>query len=149
VTLAEARARVAFPVAVPTALGSPDEVYTGDLPAGGQLTLVYFPTAALPEARETGVAVLLTQFRGESEPFIQKGLPQGARLTPTTVNGRTAYWIEGVPHVLFLRDPSGEIQQDRSRLAANTLLWEQGGITYRLESALSREAAVRIAESLR
>jgi hypothetical protein len=33
-------------------------------------------------------------------------------------------------------------------LAANTLLWEQDGVTFRLESRLSRDAAIKLAGDL-
>ena len=37
---------------------------------------------------------------------------------------------------------------DTLRLARNTLVWEAGGVTYRLESALGRVEAVWLAESI-
>jgi len=36
-----------------------------------------------------------------------------------------------------------------ARLAGNTLLWEQDGLTLRIESGLQRDAAMRIAEQVR
>jgi hypothetical protein len=33
------------------------------------------------------------------------------------------------------------------RLAGNVLLWESGGVTYRIESTLSKAEAIAIAES--
>jgi hypothetical protein len=65
------------------------------------------------------------------------------------VGGAGGYWIEGAPHVLILRDYAGDDRRHPSRLAGNTLLWERDGVTYRLESALSRDEAIRIAESMR
>jgi hypothetical protein len=41
------------------------------------------------------------------------------------------------------------MQFEESRIAGNTLLWEQGGIVYRLESSLPKADAVRIAETVR
>jgi hypothetical protein len=150
-SLAEARGRVSFPVLVPSEslVGQPYAVYTSDEPAGGRVTLAYAPRPDLPETRETGVGLLITQFRGESIPFIQKGLPRGTTATPTSVNGARAFWIAGSPHLLIIRDRSGVMHEQPSRLAANTLLWERDGITYRLESSLDLDAALRIAESMR
>jgi hypothetical protein len=37
---------------------------------------------------------------------------------------------------------------DSRRWVGDTLLWTDGGTTYRLETALGRDAAIRIAESL-
>jgi hypothetical protein len=34
------------------------------------------------------------------------------------------------------------------RMAANTLIWEHGGVTYRIESSLSKADAFRIAAGL-
>ena len=73
-TIEEARARVAFPVLLPTlpALGAADEVYLGEPPVGGQVSLVWLPRPGLPAAPETGVALLLTQFRAGLEPGFVK-----------------------------------------------------------------------------
>lgn len=150
-SLDEARRRVPFTVRVPdpSLVGSPDQVYVAGGSATRRVTLLYRPRAGLPEAGGTGVGLLLTQFQAEFAPFVNKGLPAGAALQSITVGGDRGFWIEGTPHVLILRDRSGAIGEHRSRLAGNTLLWERDGITYRLESALSRDQAIRIAESLR
>jgi hypothetical protein len=148
VSLAGARAAVNFPVSAPAVLGAPDASFTGAPPAGGQVTLLYGPREGLPATREPDVALILTVFRGETAPFIQKGLPAGARLTEVVVSGGRGYWIEGAPHAVIFRDSSGALREERSRLAGNTLLWERGGLTYRLESGLGQDDAIRIAESI-
>ncbi len=151
-SLAEARGRVPFTVLAPTHpdLGPPDEVYLGARPVGGQLALVYLPGAGLPETPETGVGLLVTQFQGRLEPgLFGKGLPQGSRVEQVTVNGRPAYWISGRPHFFIYRDRSDAIADERIRLAGNVLLWEQGGLTLRIEGAIAREQAIQIAESVR
>jgi hypothetical protein len=38
---------------------------------------------------------------------------------------------------------------DSRRIVGDTLLWARDGITYRLESALGMDAAVRLADTLR
>jgi hypothetical protein len=133
--LAEARVRVSFAVLTPTALGDPDAVYVF---SPNQVSLVW----ASP--------VLLTEFRARlDETLFQKGVPPNARLEEVRVGGGRGYWISGAPHSFFYRDAAGNVQQERSRLAGNTLLWEQNGLTLRLESGLDRDNAIRIAESLR
>lgn len=151
VSLAEASGLVSFPIMTPAAslVGPPDAVYVAGDPPGGRVTLTYAPRPDLPETRETGVGLLVTQFRGESIPFIQKGLSRGVTATPTNVSGARAFWIAGAPHLLITRDRTGAMHEQPSRLAANTLLWERDGITYRLESSLDLETAIRIAESMR
>lgn len=151
-TLADAQARVAYRVLTPglPELAAPDQVYLGTPPAGGQVSLVYQSRPGLLTSAETGVALLVTQFRGSLEPaFIGKGLPQGTRLEQLTLAGRPAFWIEGRPHFFFYRDQLGRQTDERFRLAANVLLWEQDGLTLRLEGALSREQVLRIAASVR
>ena len=60
------------------------------------------------------------------------------------MNGANGYWLSGAEHTFVYLDRTGEYQQDRARLAANTLLWERDGMTYRLESALDRADALRL-----
>jgi RNA polymerase sigma factor (sigma-70 family) len=151
-TQADAQARVAYRVLAPTLpeLATPDEVYLGTPPAGGQVALVYQARPGLSDTAETGVGLLFTQFRGSLEPaFFGKGLPLGTRLEQVTMAGRPAFWIEGRPHYFFYRDQSGRQSDERFRLAAHVLLWEQDGLTLRLEGAFSKEQALRIAASVR
>ena len=151
VSLAEAQARVTFPIRLPSlpALGTPDVVAVGTPPPGGQVSLAYGPRPGVPEARQSGVGLLVTQFRGEFQPYLEKGLLRGSRVEQVSVAGARGYWIEGEPHILVYRDPDNTVYESPSRLAGNTLLWERDGVTYRLESALDRDAAIGIAESMR
>jgi hypothetical protein len=109
---------------------------------------VYRSRPGLPTATETGVGLLFTQFRGSLEPtFFGKGLPPGARLEQVTLAGRPAFWIEGWPHFFFYRDQAGRQTDERFRLAANVLLWEQGGLTSD-RGGVPKEQALRIAVSV-
>jgi hypothetical protein len=65
------------------------------------------------------------------------------------VNGEPGFWIEGHPHVVDYVDPSGRAGRLSSRLVGNTLLWNQEGLTVRIESSLSLERSLAIATSLR
>lgn len=153
VTLAEARAQAGFPLLVPAAagaLGRPDAVYLDESVAGGAVSLVYRSRPGFPSAGPSGVGVLLTQFRGfVDEAALRKVVPGGSQVEEVSVSGRKGYWFEGSSHLLFLTDAQGRFVEHRSRLAGNTLIWEQGDITVRLESALSRDEAVDLAEELR
>ena len=92
----------------------------------------------------------MTQFPGDvDQGFIEKGLGPGTRLESVTVNGRPGYWIEGRPHAFVYRDANGNVRDESYRLAGNVLLWEDGDLLLRLESALSKEEALRIASSVR
>ena len=156
VSLDDARTAVDFPVRVPAAAGfdAPPEIYLLDQDQGAMVSFVYPPGPGLPPTDETGVGALLTQFQGAADrDLIEKGLHNdGAaetHLEAVSVDGEPAYWISGSPHAFFfVCYDAGECRQERSRLAGNVLIWEQDGVTLRLESALSREDALAIAESV-
>lgn len=157
VALGEAREAVPFPVRVPdlAGLGAPDEVYLTQSVPDGMVSLVYRAGPGLPASPYTGVGALLTQFRGETDrDLVEKGLfgkgvPAGTRLEPLKVNGGRGYWIEGGPHSFFVyRAPDGDLEDEEFRLAGNVLLWEQDGLTFRLEAAVPKEEALRIAASV-
>src|SRR5205085_11776590 len=94
--------------------------------------------------RQTGARGSLCQ-----TPAYFNGLPPGTRVEVVQVNGAPAYWLTGKPHLFWYTDATGTMTTERIRLAGNTLLWAHGGLIFRLESALPREAARRIAASLR
>lgn len=158
VTRDEAQAAVDFPVLVPSAPGfdAPEEIYLGGEFAGAMISFVYPAAPGLPASDETGVGALLTQFRGEAErALIEKGLtgddsgPQSS-LEAVTVNGEPGFWISGAPHgFFFVCFDAGECRQERYRLAGDVLVWEQEGLTLRLESSLSRDEALAVAASMR
>jgi hypothetical protein len=156
VTLDEAQAAVDFPVRVPTAAGfkAPGEIYLLDQDEGAMVSFVYPAAPGLPASDQTGVGALLTQFRGDADRgLIEKGLPddgvQETHLEAVSISGEPGFWISGAPHGFFLVCYDvGECRQERYRLAGNVLLWEQDGVTLRLESALTLEDALAIAESV-
>ena len=154
-TLAEARIRAGFPVRVPSdpRLGTPDEVYRDgtDASARQRISLVYTQRAGIPISHEPGVSVLVVEFRGTVDENLTggKGVGPDTKIESLAVNGGHGLWLEGAPHLFFYRDPSGIIQTETLRLAGNTLIWEQDGVTFRLEAQVSREDALRIAASFR
>jgi len=149
VGLEEAERLAAFDVLVPEALGEPDSVWHSGFLPGGRISLVYAPREGLPRTRETGVGLLVTEFRGDIAPeLIGKLAPQATRVERLTVDGSPAVWLEGGPHEVFFRAPNGEILGDTVRLAGNTLLLERGTLLVRLEGTFSRDRAVELAESL-
>ncbi|MGH2683695.1 MAG: hypothetical protein ACRDIX_10725 [Actinomycetota bacterium] len=148
-TLDQARREVDFEVGVPTAAGLPEPVaYVDDEPPGGRVSLVYPAGPGLPQTEEAGVGMLLMEFRGRVEsPFLEKLVGQD-QVQEVEVAGTPGYWVEGQHTVSYL-DDRGTAFEERTRLAGNTLLWQQGAVTLRLESALPMEEAIRIAESMR
>jgi hypothetical protein len=150
VSLQQARERVAFPVLVPEALGPPDEVYVEDRLPVDRVSLVYGPEGQLAPTPESGVGLLLIEFRGDLEPeLIGKLAAEGTIVEEVTVNGSPGVWLEGAPHAFFYRDDRGEIREETLRLAANTLLLERGSLLVRIESELTKAETLRVAESLR
>jgi hypothetical protein len=89
-----------------------------------------------------GQPVLLTEF-GFGNYFLKKLASGGTSVVdggmPDSV---VSLWISGATHDVYFPGAS-------PRLAANVLVWEREGITYRIEShSLSREEAVSLARSL-
>ncbi len=145
VNLAEARVAVDYPVRVPAALGEPDAVY---LAQGGDLFFTYAPRPDLPEVAGSGVGALFGQFPELGSPIVKQASVD-TLLVEVFVGGGRGFWIEGGPHVVFFESPGLTTRELAGRLAGNTLIWERDGVTYRLEAALDRAAAIAVAESLR
>lgn len=146
VTLAQARRNAGFRVRVPRLdeLGTPDAVYFSAAHAsGGYVSLVY--------GSGEDVHLLVTQFRARiDEGLIQKSIAPGTTVERTSVRGASsAFWIEGEPHQIFYVDDERRAIPDTARLAGNTLLWQLGAVTYRLEGAATLDEALRIGRSMR
>lgn len=134
-SLPEARRRVAFPVLTAPG-GTPREIRVSDEADGGVVTF---------EQR----GLLVTQFRGRTErEFLGKLVAEGTRVERLRVAGGRAIWLEGRPHVVFLRDSTGATIEHSLRRAGNVLLFERDGLLVRIEGARSRAAAIEFARSL-
>lgn len=131
----------------PERLAAPDGSYESQSPSG-HLIQVWRSSGELPEIGDTGIGMLVTQFMATpaSGGFV-KSLGEETTVSFVTVGGSEAFWIEGGPHDLSSVDADGRVVEDSTRLAANALIWEAEGITYRLESNLGRVDAIAIAES--
>lgn len=151
-TLAGASTTVTFALRVPglPELGDPDLVYLAAPPAGGAVTLLYRERDGFPADPATNIGLIVTQFRADIGPEIfEKLLNSGVRVTPANVHGNDAWWIAGGDHFFFYRDARGRVVDSTLRLAGDTLIWEEQGVTYRVEGAPSLVDAIRVAESLR
>jgi len=138
-TLKNAQKQVYFSIRIPEILGAPDHVYLQDF--GGHVVVLVWVEPENPLRARLSLHLLapgVQAFKGEPR-IIQE----------TSVNGQRAYWTQG-PYILEFRRPySQQTTHDLRRLVeGNVLIWEQDDITYRLESSLSLEEAVKIAESL-
>jgi hypothetical protein len=152
VAATEVQSLVDYSVLTPQSseLGAPNEIYFNDQRLGGQITLVWVPQPNLPEAADSGVGMLISSFRGnlDSSTYAKELNATRNLLLEVQVRGRPGFWIEGEPHVFLFENTSGVIEFESIRLAGNVLLWEENGVTIRIESALPMEDVRRIAESL-
>lgn len=138
-TLEQARKELPFPVRLPTYppdLGPPDAVFVqrADKPL---LVLVWMQPDHPGQVRMS-----LHEIPTDSV-LIMKVQPKV--IAETKVNGQQAFWTEG-PYLLIMK--SGDISQTRL-VQGSTLVWVEGAMTYRLETGLSMEEAVKVAESLK
>jgi len=93
---------------------------------------------------------VLSQWRGEQLAFAQKQVGPGSQTVGVDVRGATGLWITGARHEIIYRDPrTGQIVAKSRRLAGNVLIWEAGGVTYRLEGARTVADARAVARNLR
>ncbi len=138
-TLEEAQKRVDYPILLPSYpadAGQPDRIFVQN--AEGWMTILIW----LDPQRSDQVLMSLH--------FIPTGSWALSKMGPkiiqeTTVNGEYTIWAIG-PYPLRVDDGS-EITFTRL-VEGHVLIWEAGDVTYRLETDLSMEEAIKIAESL-
>ncbi len=150
VSIREAQAFVDFEVRVPAEHVQGGWVRTvyfdrsiGD---GGMISFAYGSDAR----NDTDIELLFTQFRASvDETFLKKSVAAEGEVRFVPVRGTTGFWLTGEPHAFVYVESDGDTREETLRLAGNVLLWEEDGITYRVEGAPSLAAAQRMAESLR
>lgn len=150
VSLAEARDAAPFPLLLPAHpdLGEPDTVHLdGEEPVG--VTLAWLGDDELPAAGDSGIALTHTQFRSDGQVLIQKDLGSDTSLVQVRVRNRDGRWIEGAPHEVEVQGGDGTSSLWEVRLGANVLIWEEDGVTHRIETTLNLEDTLEIADSLR
>ncbi|MGE5374795.1 MAG: DUF4367 domain-containing protein, partial [Bacteroidota bacterium] len=137
-TLSAAQRQADYPILLPSYpadLGKPDRVFVVD--ANGPMTILVWMEPQDPEQVKMSL-----HFIPEGSWAVNKFAPQA--IDETSVNDQRAVWAVG-PYPILFRNGDMEI----SRLVnGHVLIWEDGGVTYRLESNLSMDEAVKIAESL-
>jgi hypothetical protein len=146
-----AAALVDFDPAVPALreLGEPD-AYHRSSPPGGALSFVYRAGAGGARSAITHDRLVLTEFRGDdSFLFARKVTGPGTTVRSIRVDGERGVWLAGEPHSFVYRDARGQFVTETLRLAGDTLLWQRGPLTLRLEGASSLAAALRVARSVR
>lgn len=147
ITRAQAAGLLGSEVALPTALGAPDRIWADEIvtEAGDvvRITAAWKPRPGLPAIEGSRFGAVLMRFFGNTDQAFKDVYESTGDLEPVTVNGEDAYWTTG-PHVLQLLTSEGVVYV---RVVGNVLLWQDDGYTMRLETALPKARAVRIAES--
>jgi hypothetical protein len=148
VTLAEARQEVPFVVRRIDAIATAPEVWvdtSGTIPV---VSLVYPSAPKLPVTR-AGVGLLLQEFAAPlgSNSVMTKFAGPDTAVEPVTVGGARGAWLQGAHGIGLLS--RGDLTFVENRLAANALVWEEGGVTYRIEAAVGKQAALEFARSMR
>jgi hypothetical protein len=114
------------------------------------VALVYGDRSGFPADAKSGIGVLITEFRADIGPeSFEKLIQQGVRVEEVSVNGTTGYWVAGGNHYYFYRNADGEVVDGTLRLVGDTLIWEEDGLTLRIEGAPSLAAAQELAAALR
>jgi hypothetical protein len=150
VDLAEAEAAAGRTIHLPTdpSLGPPDVVYVEPAKRDA-VALVWADGADLPTTTEPGVGLVIVAFDGTTGPeWYTKVIDGGTTLESVVVAGNAGFWISGDAHFFYVIDENDQVIEDSRRWVGDTLVWSDGPVTYRLESGLGRDAAIRIAESL-
>ncbi|MCL4395354.1 MAG: hypothetical protein M1482_11245 [Chloroflexi bacterium] len=123
---------MAFRAAVPLPPTlAPSNVYvqdTSDFVPGTQVILVFDPNAPSYTLYEA------------SNVLYGKLVGRGTAIEKTQVNGQPAVWLAGSSHLLVLIGADGKprLESERS-VSAQTLDWQVGSLTCRLETNASKE----------
>jgi len=137
-TLEKAYEQVNFPILLPTYpsdLGTPDLVFAQQ--ADGALLILIWLDHENPEQVKMSLHTI-----PPTSWTIRKFQP--TVIEETKVNGLDAIWTTG-PYPLLLR--SGEVEITRL-IEGHVLIWADETLTYRLETDLPLDEALKIAESL-
>jgi hypothetical protein len=138
-TLEEAQQTVDYPLllpAYPADLGPPNRVFVQD--ADGDMTILVWI-----DPQQPGEVLMSLHFISPGSWAVKKVNP--TLIEETTVNGQRALWTIGPYPIWF---SNGDLDFIRL-IDGHVLIWFDGEMTYRLETDLSLEEALRIAKSLK
>ncbi|MPZ68691.1 MAG: hypothetical protein GEU71_04090 [Actinobacteria bacterium] len=123
----------------PRSVGEPDAVFLSDF--GDITALVYEPSDALPEIDDIDAGLIFIRLPGiPPSGYLDKTLGADGTVRAVEVNGFEGLWTKGTEHRLTY--------EGNVRVSGNALIWQEGEITYRIESMLSLEATLEIARSI-
>ena len=134
--------RVGFPLALPSGPG-PDASYVVRTADGHAALLVWRASERLGTLPGTPWGLALLEMPSDAE-IVLKDVNRFEDVQDVRVGGRPGYWID-VPHQLTVDTAEGS----RSfTVRANVLIWAEGDVTFRLETALPRAEALALAASI-
>ena len=130
-------------------LGPPANVQVAQSPLPDTLIATWPVSSSAPQTGTPKVGARLWLVRSSFDQgfFGKFAADRPPSIESVVVGGVEGLFISGPAHVLVFIGPEGEIVPDTAQLAGNTVLWAVGDVTYRLEAALGRDAAVTLAES--
>jgi hypothetical protein len=120
-------------------LGAPDGMFLARSPTRASLT--WDAPEGAPHLDDTGWRAILMAFHGTDAIAATKEVLPRTSLVPVRVGTSPGYWVEG-PHQLVL--PEG----GTLRLRGGVLIWTRNGVTYRLESTLSKDDALAVGRAV-
>lgn len=127
---ADAREAVDFALRLPAGLGEPDTVRVTD----DRVVSMSFGD------------IRIDQFDGGLDPVFEK-FAMAEDIHRISVGDQPGIWVDR-PHTVIYIDEQGVTREEAARLAASTLIWEDDGVTYRVEGDLTQPEALAIAESM-
>jgi hypothetical protein len=135
--LESARQAVDFPIRVPGHLDATPQV-TVDRSVPGGLVALSYPSFTLVEvASPPNVAAELAQL-----------VAPESHVRIVAVRGRPGLWITGTHHQVPYLDRDGMLRFGSSRPTGHVLLWEEDGVTYRVEGFAHQASASEIASTI-
>lgn len=127
--LSEARQAVRFPITVPPHLGTPLRVTVSD---GGRVVSLFFSDGARLDEFDGGLSAVFSK------------IVYGADPVDVTVDSSPGWWIAGPQDVVYV-DRTGQTVTATAHRTDGTLIWQNGGVSFRLEGIADRSGAVAAA----
>lgn len=137
----DARRSVPFTLLLPSGMQRADRLLLDRDPDGAPVVTAIYGGPA-------GASLVLTQWEANDVLF-HKLIGHDTTTKFVDVDGAAGIWIERADHVVFYRGRSGEELRFKGYLSGNTLVWQRGTVSYRLEAGVSLERALELARSLR